>query len=357
VASPAVLFLHAVVFASASMLVVWSVGLTLDTNGPMKNYYAVIPSLGVALGLAALAHQWLGRSRVARVALAGVIGLNGAVHFQTNLYFAKEWEVQRSVWDQVRARCPDIEQGTTLCLSWPEFPRFTVESQHLSWVANLLYADPDSARLNFQALPLTPSHWGWPNESQPEVVLRPGASFKVWARTRSFVSNGKTLVFYYDKISDVVYCLDRDLPILPRSAPFAVRFWAERSDTSVIRMRRCSKDWTTELRIWKPRSGGWGDYFQRIQLLRQQEDWEGVLALAQEARVRNLVPINTVDLLPELDACLHLDQKSQALRLYETVARSGPYETALLRRLLELRKDRSPLAKDLLDCHGPPILR
>jgi len=349
--------LHGLAFAILSLLPIWAAAPVPLAGAKLKSLYAMVPGIGVTLAVSALIIRCLPGRRGAHVVLACLAALGLAVQFQTTADFAAHWRRQRDLWDQLRLRCPHIQAGTTLLIAAPEFPGYAVKPQELTHPANLAY-HTDSDRLNLMAYPLSSQSWIWPNDTQPEVLLQPGKTRRAWGR--EFLANGQALVCYYDKASGVLYIPDKALPILPASVPFFVRFWAERSQTGLIGKQRLADDLIADLGIWTARPAGWAECFQRIQLLRQFGDWQGVADIVEKAAAGGLAPTWPVDYLPVLDAYLHLGRQRQAVDLAGRIAQAGPYEASLLGRLLKLRKADIPLAAELASQFakkGPVSLR
>jgi len=336
--------LHGFLYAVLSGTPIW-LAYAITPGLHLKSLYALVPAIGVVVALAAVIYRFSSRDKLARGFVAALVALGFCAQLQTTADFATQWQQQRSLWDQVRARCPHIETGTTLVIAAPEFKYFAIMPQQLAHPANLAY-HAGSDRPSLTAVPLSTTSWRWPNDTHPEVLLRAGETFERWSE--GFVSNGKALVFYYDRASGILYTPNKELPILPSSAPFYVRFWAERSDTSVITKERITKDLIEELGIWQARTSGWASYYQRIELMRQFGEWQRVIALFEESQAQNVKPIHLVDYLPVLDAYLHLNRKEETIKLLEPIAEAGPYQRSLLRHLLELRRRAVPLADALL---------
>jgi len=335
---------HGLLYVMTSMLVLWLTGNFFPVEFGMASCWAFIPAAGTVVVLAALLYRAAANPKVAAVTLAVVVALAAMLQFRTSAYFARRWDEQRVVWDQVRLRCPHIEKGTSLIVDEPVFKGFFVRAYELTPLVNLIYSN-ESKEYDLHASPILGPGLQL-TRPEDQGLLEPETSFHPHT-ARGFTPNGKALLIYYDRPSGVVYIPDKELPILPGDAPLYVRFWAQRSDTTTIGHQRTTEDLVAQHGIWNAKRTGWADCFQEIQLLRQLGDWEALLAVANRAQADRLVPMHKVDYLPVLDACLHLALEAEATRYVDLLTATGPYERHLLRRLLQLRKNDLPLAGQL----------
>jgi hypothetical protein len=309
------------------------VGLYSDRFG-----LTILPGIALALSGWIL---WLTPRRLARTALLGLVVAAG-INF--NLRNANEyrwvWVNQQRFYWQLAWRAPGLQPGTALVADGELMSRSSIYST--SFALNLLYA-AEEPRLDYQ-----PDLWFFSlgrtfGNSMPLYLAGTDLSAKIRDVEFSVSSANSLVLDYRPGEANCLHILrpeDSADALLP---PYA------RQAAAVSNLERILPQGSPVPRrtnIFGPEPGqSWCYYYEKAELARQMEDWEGLVTLADEAAAQGYTPLRS--------------ESSTAMEwraFIEGYARAGSWEQAVLltRQAFERQPDYQPMLCALWD---QPALR
>ena len=147
------IILHGMIYFILSMGVIWLTMNYISATYHINRYSSLIPLIGLALIFGAILVKIQPNKRLTVWVVAALVALGVMAHYQSGIDFRRDWKIQKSIWNQVRWRCPHIKEGTILVVNYKPSENFNVRPQQLHPVANLLY-DDGSEELNLFAMPI-----------------------------------------------------------------------------------------------------------------------------------------------------------------------------------------------------------
>jgi len=239
---------------------------------------------------------------------AALAGFAVMVHTANTLAYVENWKVVKDFWWQVSWRAPGILPGTNLIASYAD--QGIAEDYFVWGPANLIYYP----RLEFQSptrLPLTAATL---DGSNLEAVL---AGRQVEKERRSILSVAdfaNSLVMSMPTQSACVHILDGHSPEL--SSQDRAEILAIASYSRLERVQTTASAVTPPKAIFGSEPAhGWCYYYQKASLARQQEDWQEVARLGDEAQEQNLRPIDWVEWMPFVEAYAYTGQAEKVSQL------------------------------------------
>jgi hypothetical protein len=276
--------------------------------------YALSGATGAVLILTALLMS-LRTVRMQVIVSLALVAVATLTHFGNAIRFSQQTETLRNFWWQVAWRAPSIEEGTLLMAS---YPGVSIQEDYFVWgPANLVYyPEPQTDGKVFTPLSAVTL------ASDNRVKLLVGAETEFLNRrgNRSFQNFQTPLVLTQPGTHACVRILDGDQPELSMSDDerlFLV------SGTSNLNNVIISEDFSRppEIIFGPEPQRGWCYYYQRASLLRQMNDWQGVLEQEKLARKNGFSPQNDVEWMPFLQAHAMLDNQDDVMRIGRIVKR------------------------------------
>jgi hypothetical protein len=284
---------------------------------------AALPGFGLLLCAFLL---WLSpRTRVHAVLLAVLVGLSGNIHLRNANDYRWHWLRQQRFFWQLAWRAPDLLPGTPLAADGELISRSSIYSA--SFALNLLYG-ADRPQPSYQ-----PEVWFF---SLGRLYRDDMATYLDGVTLRDSIRNvafnapsTDAIVLDYrpgeDNCLHILRPEDAGDPLLPAYARQA----AATSNLDRILPQSSAPFYRAAIFGSEP-PHDWCYLYQKAELARQQDDWAGVLALAEEAAARGYHPQRS--------------ESSTAMEwraFIEAYARAGQIETAveLTRQALERQPD------------------
>ena len=187
-------------------------------------------------------------------------------------YYRTFWTIERDVMWQLSWRVPDIEDGTTLVLAMPE--SYALAEEYEVWgPANLVYRPRESLKLAGQIM--IDEIW---------MDLARGKKEERLVRDTVLVQRdyGKVIILSQPFERSCLHVLDGRRSEQAVSERSEVRFIAKYSDVGLI--DTTGEPATPSAEIFGPEPAhNWCYFYQKIDLARQELDWQAAADLADEA--------------------------------------------------------------------------
>lgn len=287
---------------------------------PDLSRYALAPSAGVAIMLAALFSQIPSRS--VRITLMGfLVTVSVFTHFGNATRAAHETKVIRNFWWQVAWRAPDIQAGTTLAASYPDVG---IQEDYFVWgPANLIYHPEKQAgapiEIKLPAAVLT-----------NEVVLKimTGKGVETPERRGNILTRefDRVLFFVQTSADSCVRIIDGNAPEISSRDSHRTMVVAPYSHLEYVLVDAAFHHPPQTIFGDEP-AHDWCYYYQQAALARQQGDWQAIPTLHQDALALGLYPNDSVEWLPFLQAYTALGNLDE-LRALKKIIIADPYLTA-----------------------------
>ena len=254
------------------------------------------PSLGAVLILVALFRaSFNAKFRIWAAML--LVFLAVMTHYANSARFVSSWEAMRSFWWQVSWRIPQLKPGTTLVTTYAN--QGVPEDYHIWGPANLIYyptqvSDPKG----FTKLELTGSTLTLgdiQNILSQESQTTEGRAFI----TETDYAN--LLVISNPSNSSCVHVLDGRSPELSEYDRSEILLISKKSMVDSIQFKQSFHIPPEDIFGIEPEHG-WCYFYQKASLAQQQQDWKEIIRLEAQAKVLDLLPNDTVEWLPFLEA-------------------------------------------------------
>ena len=225
-----------------------------------------------------------------------------------------ESEKQLHFYRQIAERIPGFSANTALVAEEPVFDmngNFSTSS-----ALNIIYAGKqEDGSVN---LPV----WIFGTR---EAENRNDRTFSVKMRNYKLTSRRFIYIIPDNKFGNCVWVMTPEDAGAPHLSDLD-RTWAEFSDVSRIDVN-ASAD--VNERIFGREDGGWCAYYQRASLLRQKQDWDGIVSLYEEAREQGFSPQHTssnapFEWLPFIDGLRNAGRTVMADELAEACIAADP---------------------------------
>ncbi|MDX9993090.1 MAG: hypothetical protein RBS68_13710 [Anaerolineales bacterium] len=262
---------------------------------PYYSRYTLISSTGAAMMAAALVFSLPGQ-KLRQVSFSILVFLSVLTHFANSVNAANETASMRDFWWQVAWRAPMLEQNSTLIAQYPLSP---MQEDYFVWgPANLIYYPQklypkDIQPGLFAALPT--------DETLQKVLTRERQQYDKRRNIITYANYRNILVLVQPTTTSCVRILgpenadisSLDAEIFIQMAPF-----------SEIERVQAGGDQPTPpyFAFGDEPEHGWCYYYQKASLARQYNDWQTVLAMGSQARLKNLSPYDEIEWIPFLQA-------------------------------------------------------
>jgi hypothetical protein len=269
------------------------VGRTVDFKSFSR--YTLIASVGAAL-LWPLVLSYFSNSRL-RNTLFGILIFSASLtHYANGIVKANETEQMNRFWWQVSWRIPQMGQGTTLLVNYPDI---TVEEDYFVWgPANLIYY-PESM------------HKDYPQPGIYSLLINNETIGRILAREKQDFSNRRGIRTYPNYRNILILTQPTGtscVQVISAGQTEYSSFEDERipqiglySEADHI-LAQDSFHRPPQIPFGLEPEHNWCFYFEKATLARQLDDWNEVLRLADEASDRGLNPEDQVEWIPFLQA-------------------------------------------------------
>ncbi len=295
------------------------------TEGKWSDRFSLAPMTGAILILVILI-EWMIRTKAQKhVLLAILFALSISFQMRIVNKYRLDWEYQRDYYWQLVWRIPSLEAGTAIFS--PIFPGERLSEYAAAFAINVLYAgETISAQVPYWFIPPRYLDIDSLAENQQQDIRQS-------VRTIQFIGSTSAMVsVYYQpssrclKVLDEMYQLD---PFLTKVDPI---FYQVNNPARILTQASPPQP-PVEIIGHEPEHR-WCYYFQKADLARQNQHWQEVIDVMAEASRLGFSPAAGSELLPLLDAHLHLQQWNQAVTVVHQIlaipGKTGPAVCALV---------------------------
>jgi hypothetical protein len=272
-----------------------------------RDRFGLAAMFGVSLVYISLMEYSFSKQKLKLILLCLLVGVSMSFHIRYINDYRWSWTKQTRFYWQLLWRAPSIEPGTTIYTSGELFNY--VGLAPTSFAINSLYEPQQS--------PPRMDYWliGLDKEIRSVEPLEEGET--IVKKYRGFVYKGfsrDSFAIYYEPRGSL-NCLwvlgpnDLENPELPQSTLEVLDI----VDLDLIKPDFAGKQ-PVDI-IGPPQENWWCYYFQKGDLARQYQDWEGAVALWDEAAARDLRPANGVEYVPFIEAHAHMGMWEQAAQM------------------------------------------
>ena len=229
----------------------------------------------------------------------------------------EEKKVQ-TFWWQMAWRTNTMEKGTTLLVQFPNFN--PGEEKDVVWgPANLIFA-PGYDHSHPVEYPIT----SVPNNYETTKLIQ-SEEGSIWNyRSHSGVLDyGKLLVISQPTSSSCVHVMDARWPRLTKADPDQILILSAQSNIDTLQFDGNSPGPQTYIFGNEP-AHEWCYFYQKAEIALQQEQWQAVLSIAEEASTLDYRPNDRVEWMPFLQAAAFLGEED-LVRGYASIINEDPY--------------------------------
>jgi len=261
------------------------------------SHYA-LPAVPAAVIFLTAWLAFIASPKIRAVVLATLVSLAVLTHYAVGLKTLQEEEIIRQFWWQMYWRAPQLEEGTTLAVYYPNMP-IREDFDNIWGPANLLYYPDLRDRDDFIHFPVAAiSLMRADLESVVTQAEPEWWHYRTHGMTRHF---DKVLVVQQPTANACAQVVDKNNPLLSKNTPLQIEKLANYSNTQVI-LSDSSGQVAPHFLFGNEPPHEWCYYYQKIGLALQNQDWETAARLGNQAIQKNLVPKDNVEWLPLLQA-------------------------------------------------------
>lgn len=298
-----------------SMLPIQLTGRTL-LGGLFVDRFSLPAMVGAALLFAGLLHLLLSKSIHRNILFAALIGLAVGTHLRSANEYRWDWEEQRRMYWQFHWRAPSLEAGTSLV--GPEVMTAYTSGYAAAAAVNTLYNAPisEDGEVDYWVLDY------YDNLLAHETELEDNLDLNFSISNLHFTANSEKLIFY-DNTNDgqCVWFLneaDQYNSLVDPGTRTLARF-------SQLNLASEVSDNVPNPAIFgREPARTWCYYFQKMDLARQQEDWDTVLSLWEITKTRGYTSNTQFAMFPIIEALLRTGQESEARTLTSDILLKQP---------------------------------
>jgi len=285
--------------------------------------------LGASLATIGLL-TWLPLPGWTKSILLGVlVGFSIGQHFQSAVAYNRDWSVQRSMFWQMVWRMPDLEPGTALLSN--ELPVTHYTDNSLSAPLNWIY-DPDNDAQAMRYILFYPTL----RKAETLGNFEPNRAIQHDYLVAAFYGSTSQMITFYYQPPGCLRVLDPEVETLNWMVPDYLRDTLELSTTAPIRSQppEGKPQPRPPVHIYGEEiSHGWCYYYEKADLARQEDDWERVVALGEEAFANSDYPNDPIERFPFIEGYAHAGNWPEALALSREVSTITPIMKPVLCRL------------------------
>jgi hypothetical protein len=260
--------------------------------------YTIYASMGVAMVIAGfIFHFFKGPTRSGFLFV--LIGMSVVVHYFSAASYRDFWSAQRDLWQQMIWRAPSLRPGTMLFAS-PSFAGYE-EGYEIYGPANMVYYPGQGVQLGGDVL-----------NSDTAANLQLQKNREHYDRNVLVPDNYRNaLIAIYPGSQSCLHILDGRKVELPGLIDNSlVADIASYSRIDQIDPSAAPVSLPSFLSGEHPRE--WCFYYQKMDLARQQGNWQEVTRLADEAQKKGLTPEDPSEWMPALEAYITLGRVQDA---------------------------------------------
>lgn len=281
----------------------------------MSDRYTLHVTAGIAVFLIGNIYFLFSSHRVRFGFVALLIGIGVLTNFLNGVDYANFWKYQRQAWWQLSWRAPSLKSGTSLVLGLPS--QYSIAEGYEVWApANLIYSeDPDELRVGGDVLNLTTL----PLINQPRTIERNTRTIIV----KSDFTNSLVMGLNY---RGCLHIYDRSWLGFPVNEDPMIQMTASNSIIELIEAFSPERKISVEIFGPEPEHN-WCYFYQKAGLAAQQENWNEVSRLGDEAAKLGLKPNLGYEMewMPFYEGYLHAHEVAKAENLSKQIRSSSDF--------------------------------
>jgi hypothetical protein len=299
-------------------LPVWITGKQI-TVGMYSDRFAMASMVGASVLIVMLVSGLIANRRYQIGVIAVLAGLAVGGHIREANDFRWDWTYQRRFFEQLSWRVPGLVPGTTV-FSEGALSKY-MGDYPTAFAINTIYAPVYNG---YQV-----DYWFFELDAKfarySKNYLR-GQIIKDSLRNVSFQgrSNEAIVVAYQPEISRCLWVLTDEYADLPNLPPLSRAAIPLTDLTRILPSGTTAQSETMRRIFGESDTDNWCYYYQKAELARQNEDWDQVLTLKEEASRLGYTPGDTAEWFPFVDAYLHLGDWEAAAELTLTAFEADP---------------------------------
>ncbi len=283
--------------------------------------YTLYASSGVAMVIGGFIFYFFHGS-FRKILLLTLVGMSVVVHYFSAAWYRDFWAQERDMWQQMIWRAPGLQRGTMLFAMLPLTGY--AEGYEIYGPANMVYYPGYNVQIGGDVLN---------SETAANIQLQKNRQH--YDRSILVDDNYKsTLIAIYPSVQSCLHVLDGRKVELPGLVDHSlVADVASYSRIDLVETSIPPATLPSFLSGERPRQ--WCFYYERMDLARQQGDWQAVARLADEARNKDLTPEDFSEWMPALDAYATLGRIEDARHAASIIRSSDKVRSFLC---LQLKK-------------------
>lgn len=292
--------------------------------------------LGVALFMGGFIFFAL-RGALRWVVLSVLLVSGVSTQFLSADFYRNFWTIERNAMWQLSWRAPQIEDGTTLVLAMPSGYRLA-EEYEIWGPVNLIYHPSEPLQVAGQIM--FDDIWvDMARGTQENRVIRDTISIQ-----RDYA---KVIILSQPTSRSCLHILDGRRSEQAVSEPPEVRIIAEYSVLNLINTAGTHPIPSSTIFGPEP-SHDWCYFYQKIDLARQNMDWQAAADLADEAISLGLEPSDVSEWLPALEAYIHVEDAKQSKQISRLIRVNKNVYAGLCEQMKVLHGQPAEYDRDLL---------
>ncbi len=312
--------------------------------GMWSDRFALAPMLGAVVLVVVLVDWFIQDRQRSAILLAVLAGLSISVNIRNTNKYRLNWDIQRDYYWQMVWRAPALQPGTAVL--GPKYPFGLVADYSVAYAFNILYAD----KFDVKNTPYWFLAGPW-DIAKDDPALLTGIPIKDQLRNVAFNSSTlNSLGVGFKPGRGCLLVLDSVYQLAPQITPEEATLFPISHPQQIL--ATSGIEFSPSMQIFgKEPPHNWCYFFQKADLARQNGDWQGIIDLAQQAEQLGLKPAYSPELLPFIEAYVHLGNWEQAvaatIQANQLTAESQPFLCAAWDRF----KDQPGASPALLNAH------
>jgi hypothetical protein len=267
------------------------------------SHYALPASLAGVIFIVGLIHV-LSSKRLQIILVSLLVGIAALTHRGLSIKAADEQATIRNFWWQVYWRIPQIQEGTMLAVHYPSID-IGEDIEIISGPANFLYYPDPQPGIDLVKYKLGATLF---NQQGIQYILGEDAKIsKLYRSHTMFLNYRRTLVMNQPSAASCVHVIDAQWIEQSKHDPEQITQLFPHSKIAFA-LTDGETPIPLDFAFGAEPAHSWCYFYQKAELARQIGDWETVSALDAEAASQNLVPADSIEWTPFLQAYAVLGQ-------------------------------------------------
>jgi len=271
---------------------------------PGFSRYTLVSSIGGVIFLVGLIY-YLSSKRMQLFIFFLLILIAAVTHYANTTIAARETASLNNFWWQVSWRIPHLEKGTNIIAN---YPIGAIEEDYFVWgPANLIYYPEKSDKLPIQlSISATVLNKG----NVINIISNKGKEFFYRRGLYLYRNFRKTLVITQPGLKSCVQVIDGKQPELSSYEDSDIMLIAPFSRIDRILLNKTFAHPPSSIFGQEP-THNWCYYYEKASLARQQNNWETIVRLGEEAYLKGFSPSDEIEWMPFLQAYIILGEKDK----------------------------------------------